>query len=106
LTSVRLYRIYDSMQIRTVRHKGPADFIRSNNPKALRPDLVGRIRRVVAALVLAPNIEGPMAPPGWRIHRLRGDRADVRSISVSGNWRIAFEIRGDEIWTLNLEDYH
>ena len=47
-----------------------------------------------------------MVPPGWRLHRLRGDRSGAWSISVSGNWRITFELRNDEIWNLDLEDYH
>jgi len=44
--------------------------------------------------------------PGWRIHRLSGDRAETWSISVSGNWRITFDLDDDEIHNLNLEDYH
>jgi len=47
-----------------------------------------------------------LAPPGWRIHQLSGDRAGEWSVSVSGNWRITFEVRDDEIWSLGLEDYH
>jgi proteic killer suppression protein len=37
---------------------------------------------------------------------LTGDRAGTWSISVSGNWRITFEIDNDEIRSLDLEDYH
>jgi len=94
------------MEIRTVTHKGLADFIRNDDPKGLRQDLVNRIRRILTALVLAHDIGGLMVPPGWRLHRLRGDRSGAWSISVSGNWRITFELRNDEIWNLDLEDYH
>ena len=45
-------------------------------------------------------------PPGWRIHRLTGDRAGTWSISVSGNWPITFDLDGDSIENLDLEDYH
>jgi len=45
-------------------------------------------------------------PPGWRIHQLKGDRAGTWSISVSGNWRITFDIKQGEICNLNLKDYH
>jgi addiction module HigA family antidote len=48
------------------------------------------------------NIEGLEGPPGWRIHQLTGDRAGTWSISVSGNWRITFEIDSDEIHSLDL----
>jgi proteic killer suppression protein len=45
-------------------------------------------------------------PPGWRVHQLTGDRAETWSISVSGNWRITFEVINHEIEHLDLEDYH
>jgi mRNA-degrading endonuclease YafQ of YafQ-DinJ toxin-antitoxin module len=47
-------------------------------------------------------------PPslGWRVHQLSGDRAGTWSIAVSGNWRITFDLKDQEICNLNLEDYH
>ena len=45
-------------------------------------------------------------PAGWRIHRLKGNRAGDWSISVSGNWRLTFGVAGGAIVNLNLEDYH
>ena len=46
------------------------------------------------------------AAPGWRVHRLSGERRNEWSVSVSGNWRITFEERNGGIERLNLEDYH
>ncbi len=46
------------------------------------------------------------APPGWRIHRLAGERQGTWSIAVSGNWRITFGEEDGYIENLNLEDYH
>lgn len=80
--------------------------IEENDARALRGDMVGRIRRVIAALVLAPDVESILGPPGWRIHALTGDRAGIWSISISGNWRITFSVRDGKIFDLNLEDYH
>ena len=60
----------------------------------------------MAAVVLAPNAESILGPPGWRIHQLTGDRAGTWSVSVSGNWRITFRIEDGEIEDLNLENYH
>jgi len=57
-------------------------------------------------LVLISDIDSLRAPPGWRVQKLSGDRAGQWSISVSGNWRITFEIQDDQVWNLNLEDYH
>lgn len=94
------------MRIRTVRHAGLERFIDWNDARGLRPDMVRRIRNVVAMLTEAHTMEAVSGPPGWRIHRLVGDRADTWSISVSGNWRITFTLRDGEICELNLEDYH
>ena len=94
------------MKIRSVRHKGLKYFIEDDDERGIRRDQVNRIRRVLTALLSAEDIEALEGPPGWRIHQLAGDRAGTWSISVSGNWRITFEAKHDEIHNLNLEDYH
>ncbi len=94
------------MRIRTVRHKGLKRFIEDDDERGIRRDLVGRVRRVLTALLSVETIEGLQGPPGWRSTSLTRDRAGTWSISVSGNWRITFEIASDEINNLDLEDYH
>jgi toxin HigB-1 len=54
----------------------------------------------------AESIDGLEGPPGWRIHQLTGDRAGTWSVSVSGNWRVTFDLENGEICNLDLEDYH
>jgi proteic killer suppression protein len=94
------------MRNRTVRHRGLKRFIEDDDDRGIRRDLVNRVRRILTALLSVENIEGMQGLPGWRIHQLTGDRAGTWSISVSGNWRITFEIDTDEIHSLDLEDYH
>jgi proteic killer suppression protein len=94
------------MRIRSVRHAGSARFIEYDDPRGLRADLVRRLRNVLAALIAAQGMEAVAGPPGWRIHRLVGDHANTWSISVSGNWRITFDLVDSEVCGLNLEDYH
>ena len=65
-----------------------------------------RIRNILATLVSAADMDGVKGPPGWRIHRLSGDRFGTWSISASSNWRITFDIEEGAIAHLNLEDYH
>ncbi len=62
--------------------------------------------QVLTALLSVETIEGLQGPPGWRTPQLTGDRAGTWSISVSGNWRITFEVASDGINNLDLEDYH
>ena len=49
-----------------------------------------------------------LAVPGWKAHRLVGDRKDVWSLRVTKNWRITFRIdrAAEEIVDLDYEDYH
>jgi proteic killer suppression protein len=94
------------MRIRTVRHRGLKRFIEDDDDRGLRRDLVNRVRRILTALLSVEDIKRLEGPPGWRIHQLTGDRAGTWSISVSGNWRITFEIDNDKIHSLDLEDYH
>jgi len=94
------------MQIRSVRHRGLRRLLEKNDPRGIRPDQADRVRKILAVLIVAPAMSGVKGPPGWRIHQLSGDRAGTWSISVSGNWRITFEVEDDEICRLDLEDYH
>lgn len=94
------------MIIRSVQHKGLVRFIEDDDSRELRPDLVKRLRNILAVLITAADITKVVGPPGWRIHQLKGDRAGTWSISVSGNWRLTFDLREGEICNLDLEDYH
>lgn len=80
----------------------------NSSSRLLKQDLVERVRGILAALVMADNMEGFMrdAAPGWRVHRLSGERRNEWSVPVSGNWRITFEEWNGGIERLNLEDYH
>lgn len=94
------------MNIRSVQHRGLKRFIEDDDDRGLRRDLVDSIRKILAVLIVAQDMNGVKGPPGWRIHQLSGDRAGTWSIAVSGNWRITFEVADNDIWQVNLEDYH
>ena len=94
------------MRVLSARHKGLKRLIEDDDERGIRPDLVRRVRRILTALLSAPDIAGLQGPPGWRVHQLTGDRAGTWSISVSGNWRITFHVDGDTVKDLDLEDYH
>ena len=94
------------MNIRSVSHRGLQRFIEDDDARGIRQDLVDRVRKILAVLIVAPDMRGVRGLPGWRMHQLSGDRTGTWSISVSGNWRITFEVEANEIWHLHLEDYH
>ena len=94
------------MRMQTIRHKGLKHLVENDDPKGLRPDLVDRIRKVLTALIVADELSALRGLPGWRPHQLTSDRKGTWSIAVSGNWRLTFRLEEDNIYDLNLEDYH
>lgn len=94
------------MDVRSVQHPGLRRLLEKNDARELRPDLVERVRNVLAVLLLAADMAEVVGPPGWRVRQLKGDRAGTWSISVSGNWRLTFVVEENEICNLDLEDYH
>ncbi len=58
------------------------------------------------------NVSGYSTPecvmdmPGLRLHELKGSRAGIRSVTVSGNWRITFRFAERNAKDVNYEDYH
>ena len=94
------------MIIRSIKYRGLRRLIEGNETRGIRPDLVDRVRKILAVLIVAENIDHVQGPPGWRLHQLSGDRRGTWSISVSGNWRITFDVENSEIHNLDLEDYH
>ena len=106
LTTVRYCRTLLQVEIRNVKHRGLKRLLEDDDGRGIRRDLIPRVRNILSALVSASDMRGVAGPPGWRVHRLTGDRGGTWSVSVSGNWRITFDIESGEIRNLNLEDYH
>ncbi len=64
-----------------------------------------KAERVLSALDAARSAQA-LDLPGLRLHALKGDRAGFWAISVSGNWRITFRIEDNDVFDVDLEDYH
>jgi proteic killer suppression protein len=47
-----------------------------------------------------------MALPGYRLHKLTGERKGAWSVWVSGNYRLTFTIEGEDATDVDFEDYH
>jgi proteic killer suppression protein len=93
------------MNILSIKHRGLRRFIEDDDPRELHPDLEKRTRNILTALLAAESVESVAGPLGWRSYQLSGTRAGTWSISVTGNWRITFEIEGSMVKNLDLEDF-
>jgi len=94
------------VEIRSVKHKGLRRFIENDDHSGLPAKFVDKIRDIVTALLIAENMSDLPKLPGWRLHPLKGSRKGQWSIVLTGNFRIVFEVRDNEIYKLTLEDYH
>ena len=91
--------------IRKFKHRGLERFFRHGDHRGIPPKSAERIERMLDRLD-AVRVPGDMNLPGYRFHRLKGDRADTYSVAVTGNLRLTFRFEGEDVVDVNLEDYH
>jgi len=94
--------------IRSIVHGGLKRLYAEDNAKAVPPDTVDKLRKMLAFLDDMKATEELRALPSWKAHTLAGDRKGTWSLSVTRNRRLTFRIdtAENEICDLNLEDYH
>ncbi|WP_448329448.1 type II toxin-antitoxin system RelE/ParE family toxin [Sulfitobacter sp. M13] len=94
------------MKIESIGHKGLRRFFEIGNPKGLVGD-TGRLRKMLAFIDAAADLEELAAPPNYGLHQLTGDRKGTWSMTVTKNWRLTFQINEDgALIDMELEDYH
>lgn len=91
--------------IKSFRHKGLKRLFETGERRGVAPELAARLRRQLDVLNRA-RTTADMNLPGYLLHRLKGDRAGIWSVSVSGNWRVTFTFEGEDAFDVDLEDYH
>lgn len=91
--------------IDSIRHKGLKRFYENDDRRLLPPDMVERIRVVLAALDQANVIED-MNRPSFRLHPLKGELKGFWAVTVRANWRIIFRFADETATDVDLVDYH
>lgn len=91
--------------IKSFKHKGLKRFFIYDDHSLLNSNYCERISRVLDRLDSAEVIKD-MNLPGYKLHKLLGDKKDIWSVSVSGNWRITFQFELGHVYDVNFEDYH
>jgi toxin HigB-1 len=96
------------VKIRTIVHKGLKQLYAEDNARGVPPEIVDKLRKMLAFLDDMETPEELRALPSWKVHTLTGDRKGTWSLSVTRNRRLTFRIDAaeHEIFDLNLEDYH
>jgi proteic killer suppression protein len=91
--------------IQTFRHRGLKRLYEKGDRAKLRGGQVERIAIVLADLDDAGRPQD-LDLPGYRLHRLKGDRKGFWSVWISANWRIIFRFEGGDAYDVDLADYH
>jgi proteic killer suppression protein len=88
-----------------IRRKGLRRFVETGDTRGIPGHLKRRLRLRLDVLDNA-RMSADMDLPGYRLHRLRADRAGYWSVRVSGNWRLIFRLERGEAVDVDLIDYH
>lgn len=91
--------------IRSFRHKGLERLFIKGIASGVQADYATRITLMLDAIDAAEQVR-ELDLPGFRLHRLKGDKRNLWSVRVSANWRITFEFENGDAHILDLEDYH
>ncbi|MES9902078.1 MAG: type II toxin-antitoxin system RelE/ParE family toxin [Sedimenticola sp.] len=91
--------------IKSFKHEGLEKFYTAGTKKGIQAAYATSLRMQLAALDTAHCIED-LDVPGYRLHKLTGNKKGLWSITVSGNWRITFEFQEGHVYIVNYEDYH
>jgi proteic killer suppression protein len=95
---------YTRTMIGSFKHRGLKRLFEEDDPRKLPPDMVDRIRAILARLHQAEAIED-MNVHSYRLHPLKGSRKAEWGVTVRANWRMTFRFEEGYALDVNLEDY-
>jgi len=91
--------------IKNFKHKGLQRFYETGNASGIQAVHKTKLQMQLAALNTAQKIDD-MDIQGYRLHKLKGLKKSLWSITVNKNWRLTFEFIDGDVYILNYEDYH
>ena len=93
--------------ILSFKHKGLKLFWESVSSKRIPPGQIIKIRYILATLNEVKHVpEYLLSFKNWGIHKLKGSYSDYWSLIVKENWRIIFRFDEENVFEVNLIDYH
>ena len=94
------------MNIESIGHKGLRRFFETGNPKGLVGN-TDRLRKMLAFIDSAGDLEELVTPPNYGLHQLTGDRKGTWAMTITKNWLLTFGLNADgALIDMELEDYH
>ena len=105
LDVISAVRYYPHM-IQSFGDKETERLFRREHLKKLAIPLRRTALRKLALLDAATSLDDLRVPPGNRLEKLSGDRADQYSIRINDQWRICFHWRDGDAYDVEIIDYH
>jgi proteic killer suppression protein len=96
------------VKIRSFAHKGLKKLYEEDDVRGINSATVDKVRKMLPFLDDMEDANEMRALPTWKAHTLTGNRRGTWSLSVTANRRMTFRVDSarQEIFDLNLEDYH
>ena len=86
-------------------HKGLERYFRTGSKSGIQPVHAARLTLILSLLDVAKSADD-MNVPGFGLHPLKGDMRGYFAVKVSGNWRLIFKQKGDDMELVDYLDYH
>jgi len=87
------------------RHRGLKRLFERGDRSQIGTDLINKVENILATLDAADTPQA-LDLPGYRLHRLKGDRRGFWAVTVRANWRIIFRFENGDAFDVELVDYH
>ncbi len=91
--------------IQGFKHKSLEHFFKTVKKSGIQARQVNRLQLILGRLN-ASTSPGDMDLPRLYLHQLTGDKKEIWSVRVSGNWRVTFQFNGGHAEVVDYEDYH
>ena len=91
--------------IKAFKHRGLKRLYERGDRGGIRPDLLDIVEDILARLDQA-DTPHCMNLPGYRLHPLKGEMKGMWSVTVRSNWRIVFRFEENDVFDVELIDYH
>lgn len=87
------------------KHRGLRRLFERNDRSQIGAEIVNRVENILATLDAADTLQA-LDLPGYRPHRLKGDRKGFWAVTVRANWRVVFRFENGDALDVELVDYH
>jgi proteic killer suppression protein len=99
-------RGYYTCMIRGFKDKEAERVFDGRYSKKLPQDIQRVAERKLIMLHRAATLNDLRVPPSNRLEALKGNRKGQHSIRINLQWRVCFEWREDDVYEVEIVDYH